>query len=60
MDEDVETEKIRALEVRIALFEKNAAGDNGDVGHAAGAANGGGGDRSSDSSDSSSSGSDLE
>jgi len=59
MDEDVEAEKIRALEARIALFEKNAAANNGDVGHAAGGANGGG-DRSSDSSDSSDSGSDSE
>lgn len=61
MDEDVEAEKIRALEARIALFEKNAgAANNGDIGHGAGGTNGGGGDRSSDSSDSSDSGSDSE
>jgi len=62
MDEDVEAEKIRELEARIALFEKNAAAaNNGDIGHGAGGANGGGGgDRSSDSSDSSDSGSDSE
>jgi len=61
MDEDVEAEKIRALEARIALFEKGAAStSNGDAGHGAGGANGGGGDRSSDSSDSSDSGSDSE
>ena len=52
MDEDVEAEKIRALEARIALFEKgSAAANNGDAGHGAVGANGRG-DRSSDSSDS--------
>ena len=61
MDEDVEAEKIRALEARMALFEKGtAAANNGDAGHGAGGANGGGSDRSSDSSDSSDSGSDSE
>jgi len=61
MDEDVEAEKIRVLEARIALFEKNnALANNGDISHGAGGANGGGGDRSSDSSDSSDSGSDSE
>ena len=61
MDEDVEAEKIRALEARMALFEKgNAGASNGDTGHGAGGANGGGSDRSSDSSDSSDSGSDSE
>ncbi|KAF9649088.1 Bromodomain-containing protein [Thelephora ganbajun] len=61
MDEDVEAEKIRALEARMALFEKGtAAANNGGAGHVAGRANGGGSDRSSDSSDSSDSGSDSE
>jgi hypothetical protein len=60
MDEDVEAEKIKALEARIALFEQGtAAASNGDAGHGAGGTNGGG-DRSSDSSDSSDSGSDSE
>jgi bromodomain-containing factor 1 len=61
MDEDVEAEKIRALEARIALFDKGAAtANNGDAGHGAGGANGGGSNKSSDSSDSSDSGSDSE
>lgn len=60
MDEDVEAEKIKALEARMALFEKGTStANNGDAGHGAGGANGGG-DRSSDSSDSSDSGSDSE
>lgn len=58
MDEDVEAEKIRALEARIALFEKGAATMNGGDAPGVGGANGG--DRSSDSSDSSDSGSDSE
>ena len=54
-------EKIRALEARIALFEKGTApANNGDAGRGSGGANGGGSDRSSDSSDSSDSGSDSE
>lgn len=60
MDEDVEAEKIRALEARIALFEKGTATLNGSDVPGIGGANGGGGDRSSDSSDSSDSGSDSE
>ena len=60
MDEDVEAEKIRVLEARIALFEGTAAANNGNAGPGAGGVNGGGSDRSSDSSDSSDSGSDSE
>lgn len=60
MDEDVEAEKIRALEARIALFDKGTGAVNGGDAPGVGAANGGGGDRSSDSSDSSDSGSDSE
>ena len=53
--------KIRALEARMALFEKGiATANNGDAGHGAGGENGGGNDRSSDSSDSSDSGSNSE
>ena len=59
MDEDVEAEKIRALEARIALFEKNSTTTILGESPRAGGANGGG-DRSSDSSDSSDSGSDSE
>jgi len=48
MDEDVEAEKIRAVEARMALFEKGAAAtNNGNAGHGAG-----GSDKSSDSNDS--------
>ena len=60
MDEDVEAEKIRALEARIALFENGGNAVNGGDAPGVGGANGGGGDRSSDSSDSSDSGSDSE
>ena len=60
MDEDVEAEKIRALEARIALFEKGTTTTNGGDAPGVGGTNGGGGDRSSDSSDSSDSGSDSE
>ena len=59
MDEDVEAEKIRVLEERMALFEKGGAAPSASVSHAP-AAHGGESDHSSDSSSDDSSGSDSE
>ena len=53
MGEDVDVEKIRALETRMGFKKGAAAINNGNGGHEAGGANGGGSDTSSDSSDSS-------
>lgn len=61
MDEDVEAEKIRVLEERMALFEKGgAASVSAPVRSAAPAARGEDSDHSSDSSSDDSSGSDSE
>jgi len=37
IDDYIDPEKIRALEARIALFDNNAAANNGDASHGAGA-----------------------
>ena len=60
MDEDVEAEKIRVLEERMALFEKGGAAGASSISHAPAAAHGAVSDHSSDSSSDDSSGSDSE
>ena len=60
MDEDVEAEKIRVLEERMALFERGGAAPSASASHAPVPAHGGGSDHSSDSSSEESSGSDSE
>lgn len=62
MDEDVEAEKIRVLEERMALFEKGAGGSSASAPRAnmSSAVNGEESDHSSDSSSDDSSGSDSE
>lgn len=60
MDEDVEAEKIRVLEERMALFERGGQAPSAAVSHAPAAAHGGDSDHSSDDSSDDSSGSDSE
>lgn len=60
MDEDVEAEKIRVLEERMALFERGGVPPAGGVPHAPITSHGGVSDHSSDSSSDDSSGSDSE
>ncbi|EKM60891.1 uncharacterized protein PHACADRAFT_247110 [Phanerochaete carnosa HHB-10118-sp] len=60
MDEDVEAEKIRVLEERMALFERGGAAPAAGVSHAPVTSRGGVSDHSSDSSSDDSSGSDSE
>lgn len=60
MDEDVEAEKIRVLEERMALFERGGAAPGAGVSHAPVTSHGGVSDHSSDSSSDDSSGSDSE
>jgi bromodomain-containing factor 1 len=60
MDEDVEAEKIRVLEERMALFEKGGAAPSASTSHAPAIGHGEGSDHSSDSSSDDSSGSDSE
>lgn len=60
MDEDVEAEKIRVLEERMALFEKGGNASASAVSHAPAAAHGDDSEHSSDESSDDSSGSDSE